>query len=260
MIDKMIRSILTAKSLWIWGVTFSILWLLVGALLLSQYVGRQYIYYFIGVVTSAIVVWVFTNLMSNLSSNIMVSSTSLFYAFRFTKLTPHKYLLYYLLSTTVATLIIGFMMLGFSVGLFYIEYHQIFLPSNILEFVGVLLFSSMFIILFSVLLATIFPPRYYQLAQMLPQLLYFLLVLGQMLTSYPYFVIIASPFNDMELLLFEAYTSLQAPESFLNPFQSTIPWYYILSSLIIWSLSLFIVDSYLLLKLKPISIDSLRQF
>ncbi|MCY0859736.1 MAG: hypothetical protein OWQ54_04835 [Sulfolobaceae archaeon] len=260
MITKMIRSILTSRGFWVWGFTFSILWLLIGALMISQYIDRQYTYYYVGLVTSAIIVWVFSNLMSNLSGTIVMSSTSLYYAFKFTRLTPSRYLLDYLVSTVIGTTTLGALMLGISLGAFYVEYHVVFLPQYPLAFFGVIIISSAFVILFSIFISLIFPPKYYQFAQMLPQLLYVILVLGQMLVSYPYLIVVASPFNDMTLLLFQSFTGLEAPLDFLNPFQQFINWYYILASLIIWSLVLFSLDSYLLSRIKPVSLDILRQF
>ncbi|BDB98220.1 hypothetical protein [Saccharolobus caldissimus] len=260
MIRKIVISILTSKPIWIWGVTFSILWLILGVFVFSQGIPKEFYLYYAGVIVSALIVWVYTNLISNLSNNFILSSASLYYAFKFTKLTPKKYLLYYVASISIITLIISGIMLILATLLFTMRFNTLIFPNNILGFLGIIVLSSIFIILFSILLALVIPPKYLQLSSLIPQLLYFALVLGQIFVGYPYLITYTSPFNDMQLLLFQEYTGYNPPLSFVNPFQQFLNPDYLLVSLFSWDSVLYFLDVIFLGKIKPRNIEEARQF
>lgn len=260
MIKEIVKSIIGSKPIWIWGVTFSLLWLILAVFVFSQGIPEEFYSYYAGVVISALTVWIYANLISNLSNNLIMTSIPLFYAFRFTKLTTTRYLLYYMISIITVTLIITGIMLFFATIFFKIRLGILVVPNNILGFIGVVLLSSIFIILFSTLLSLIIPPKYVQFSSLAPQLLYFVLVLGQILIEYPYLAVYASPFNDMQLLLFQQYSGYNPPLTFVNPFQQFLNPLYLLISLICWDLILYPINVILLRRIKPRNIDEMRQF
>ncbi len=260
MITEMIKSVLASKPIWLWGLTFSLLWLILAVFVFSQGVPKTYSLYFSGIVVSALIVWVFTNIISNISTNLIMSSTSLYYAFKFTKLTPQRYLLYYIISISIVTILMSSIVLIFSIVFFTIQFKTLLVPSSVLGFLGVIFLSSIFVITFSIFLALLLPPKYIQLSSLLPQVLYFVLVLGQIFIGYPYLFTYGSPFNDMELLLFQQYSGYPPPLSFINPYSSTLNTNFLLTSLVIWDSGLYTIDIGLLRRVKVRSVDEMRQF
>ncbi len=245
------KGILTNRNLWFWGVAFMIFWLVLGAYSFAQGLPRQS-----NILVPYTASWYGTIALYSPSS-------SLAYSFRYTKLSPLSYAGTLVGSSSVLGAILSVIMLVSTYGLFSTRFSLRLTPSNPIEAILISALAGIFMMtlaMFLVLIAVNYVGlQNINLVTFVPLILAYGFGFSQLTTPLPPALLYASPYNAIQSLLFQAYSGLAPPAQLDNASSSLLQWQYLFASLIIWIIMLFLIDSYLLRKIRPRQVEEGRQ-
>ncbi|MEM3685154.1 MAG: hypothetical protein QXT39_05770, partial [Conexivisphaerales archaeon] len=112
-----LKSILSNRSLWGWGVIFMLFWLMLGVFVFSSSVpvtaALSYVSSYYGIIS----LFSFSTIAISISYTLYYGSSSLAYSFRYTKLTASTYFLSLLGASSIMAIVMSTIMLAATSGL-----------------------------------------------------------------------------------------------------------------------------------------------
>src|SRR5579875_1208235 len=247
------KGILTNRNLWFWGVAFMIFWLVLGAYSFAQGLPRQS-----NILVPYTASWYGTIALYSLSSLAISIAYSIYYAS-----SPLSYAGTLVGSSSVLGAILSVIMLVSTYGLFSTRFSLRLTPSNPIEAILISALAGIFMMtlaMFLVLIAVNYVGlQNINLVTFVPLILAYGFGFSQLTTPLPPALLYASPYNAIQSLLFQAYSGLAPPAQLDNASSSLLQWQYLFASLIIWIIMLFLIDSYLLRKIRPRQVEEGRQ-
>lgn len=259
-----LKSLLSNKALWGWGVGFMVFWLFMGSYVFgfnmtsrSESLGYTSVWFsLIGLISGSIIA-------TSVAYSIYYANSSLAYGFRFTKLKPSSYIFNLMGSTSITGGIIGCFIIIFTILLFSSKAGYLILP--VYPEFSILLFivTGMFMFLLSAVLV-IFANNYTGLKSIsfivfIPQLLSYLFGFSELGIPLPSAIVYASPFSDIPRLLFQTYYGQAAPLNISNGTGPMLDPYILMASLLFWIALLFVLAMFLVKRIRPRSIEEGRQ-
>lgn len=259
-----LKSLLSNRALWGWGVGFMVFWLFMGSYVFGfnittkvESLGYTSVWFsLIGLISGSI-------LATSVAYSVYYANSSLAYCFRYSKLKPSSYIFNLMGSTSLMGGIIGAFIIVFTMVLFSSRTGYILLPAYSYLSIVVFLATGMFMFLLSVVLV-IFANNYSGLKSIsfivfIPQLLSYLFGFSELGIPLPSAVVYASPFSDIPRLLFQTYYGGASPLDMSNGTGQLMNPYILVASLIFWIALLFVLAMFLVRRIKPRSIEEGRQ-
>jgi hypothetical protein len=234
------KSLLSNGSLWFWAVAFMAMWLGIGAFLESQGVGPERAA-IVAYTTSwyAVIVLIGLSLLAAaIAGSIVYSSSSLAYAFRWTRLTPSGYLGSIVVGSSVLGVVLNVVLLGATAGMFGWRFSTAVLPVDPLGLVGVSLLGGVFYMALAATLSLVvinyLGLRSSNFIGYVPLLLSFVLGNAQLYVALPRALVYASPFNDLLSLLYQGYSGA-TPTVQLGASSAPLAWVPLLLGVLLWT-------------------------
>ncbi|MEM0157523.1 MAG: hypothetical protein QXN26_05620 [Thermoplasmataceae archaeon] len=258
------KSLLSNRALWGWGIGFMAFWLFMGAYVFgfrstsrSDVLGDTSLWFsLIGLIAGSIVA-------TTVSYSVYYANASLAYSFRYTRLKPYSYIADLMISTSITGAIVGAFIVVFTAVIFSSKAGYMVTPALPVEAIAIFFLMGLFMFLLSVDLV-VFMNNYAGLKNIsfvvfIPQILSYIFGFSELGVPLPSYVVYASPFSDIPRLLFQTYFG---SPSFLNIQTGTggsMNPYLLLSGLLSWIVILFILALILVRRIKPRSIEEGRQ-
>lgn len=266
MFSYFLKSIVSNKSLWGWGVLFMVFWLVLGAfvfangsLLNSERAALAYTSSYYGEIS----LFSFSSLAITISYTIYYGSSSLAYGFRYTRLSPSKYFFSLMGASSVMASIMSVMMMIITYMMFSERLGYNLFPSDLPGTIAISALSGAFMMVLAILLVLLVVNyiglRNIGFVGFVPLVLSYILGFGQLYANLPTWLEYASPFNAIVSLLFTAYDGSPIHTQIVNAASGTLSWPVLLLAIIVWVLILSIADIYLLGRIKPRAIEEARQ-
>jgi len=264
-IKYLLKSIITNRSLWGWGVIFMLFWLLLGVFVFSTSVPKQMIailsyassYY------GTITLFSFSTIAISISYTLYYGSSALAYSFRYTRLTPLAYFLSLLGAASVMATIMSAIMLSATYALFSWKFNFNLFPHQPLASLAISAMSGAFmmVLAMALVLAVInyAGVKNITFVGFIPLMLSYIFGFGQLYITLPEYLEYASPFTAISSLLYATYGGFSIPKVFINPSAGTLNPSILLLSLIAWILILSALDTQLLRRIRPRAIEEARQ-
>jgi len=259
-----LKSLLSNKALWGWGVGFMAFWLFMGSYVFgfnmvskTEDLGYTSVWFsLIGLISGSIIA-------TSVAYSIYYANSSLAYGFRFTKLKPSSYIFSLMGSTSVAGGIIGSFIIALTILLFSSRTGFLILPIYPEFSILMFIITGMFMFLLSAVLV-IFANNYTGLKSIsfivfIPQLLSYLFGFSELGIPLPSTVVYASPFSDITRLLFQTYYGKPSPLNISNGTGPALNPYILMVSLLFWIVLLFVIAMFLVKRIRPRSIEEGRQ-
>jgi hypothetical protein len=257
------KGILSNRNLWFWGVAIMLFWLVLGAYTFSQGLPQNALSGYTASWYGTITLYSLSSLAITVAYSIYFSGSSLVYSFKYTKLTPMSYTGSLLCSSSVLGVILSAIMLISTYAFYSAKFGLNLSPSDPLGALGISALAGIFMMAFAMLLVLIVVNymglRSINLVSFIPLILAFGLGFTGLLSELPTAFLYASPYNAIQMLLFNAYSGSAATMQLDNSSSPALYWPYLLVSLAIWTVFLITADSVLLRKLKPRQLEEGRQ-
>jgi len=260
-----IRAALTNWSLWFWGVVFMAFWFVLGAYVfsggLSPTPTAETTY------TSAwfavIALFSLTTLSMAIATSMTYGTSALAFGFRYTRLTPAKYAVSLLVSAAVMGLILSLIMAVVVSGLFSAHFGVTIVPANLPALMGTSVLAGAFMMglatVLVLLVINFLGLRNMNFVEFLPLILSYLFGFSQLFLALPLWFLYLSPWNDMESLLFQAYSGSPATQILTNGSSYALAWPLSTLSLVAWAVALVGLAAVLLRRIRPVSVQEGRQ-
>ena len=259
-----LKSLVSNRALWGWGVGFMVFWLFMGSYIFgfnmtTKIESLEYTsvwFSLIDLISGSII-------STTVAYSVYYANSSLAYSFRFTKLKPSAYIFNLMGSTSVVGGIIGAFIIVFTIILFSSRSGYILLPVYPYLSIAMFLVTGMFMFLLSVVLV-IFANNYTGLKSIsfivfIPQLLSYLFGFSELGIPLPSAVVYASPFSDIPRLLYQTYSGNASQLNMSNGTGPLLNPYILIVSLLFWTALLFVLAMFLVRRIKPRSIEEGRQ-
>lgn len=258
------RSLLTNKALWGWGVGFMAFWLIMGAFVFSSDITTKtdwltdasVWFSLIGLIAGSIIA-------TPVSLSIYYGNASLAYGFRYTRLKPSSYIFDLMTSTSMVSAIIGCFIIVFSVIFFSGKSGYLLLPSLPVQAILLFFLSGVFMFLFSVVIVVLVNDylglKSISFVAAVPQLFSYVFGFSELGVPLPKDVVYASPFSDIPRLLYTAFSGHVSTFDMSNATGSSLNSYILLASLLTWIAIMFIAAMFLIRRIRPMSIEEGRQ-
>ncbi|PSN99815.1 hypothetical protein B9Q11_00575 [Candidatus Marsarchaeota G2 archaeon ECH_B_SAG-F08] len=260
------RSLLKNRPLWGWGVLFMVFYLLLGAFVFSSSLPKLPNQAIVGYTSSwyaVINLYTLASLAISLSFSLIFSTHSLAYSFRFTRLTPKKYFANFVLSSAIVGLVLSVLIVAATYTLFSYRFQINIPPAKPLLVIAVAAFSSVLMCAFATLLVLVLINylglKNQSFVSFIPLILGFGFGFSQLFTSLPKALLYASPYSAIVGLLYSGYSGFPVLIILTNPSSATLDSYYLALSLVTWTFALLLIDAYLLGRIKPRSVEEMRQ-
>lgn len=259
-----IKNIITNKSLWAWGVFFSVFWLFMGAFVFGFELSSKSVSLYTAAIWYAIIALISTSTISTtVAFSVYYASSSLSYVFRFTELKPYKYVMNFIFAAIITGLIMGTFIMVFTSLFFGLKSGYRLIPVFPLEALSIYLLSSIFMFLLALILIIIinnyFSLKNISFVSFIPMILTFIFAFTQLSISLPKYLIYLSPFTEISNLLFYLFYGHDSVMVFNNPFSGTINPHLLIIFLSAWIIVLLICGIILIRKIKPVNIEEGRQ-
>lgn len=260
------KALLTNRALWGWGVAFMVFWLVIGGFVEStglpkgdQAAALSYTASWYGLIN----LFSLSSLAISIAYSLMYSTHSLAYSFRFTKLKPSSYLINVVASSLIMGVVLSIIMLLSTYAIFSYKLGGAVAPVNPTATVPVAALAGVFMYALATLLVLILINslglKNQSFVSFIPLMLGYVFGFMQLFVSLPSLVIYASPFSAIQDLLYHAYSGQPIPKVLSNPTSTALSPAYLAISLAAWTLVLLLVDSALLRRIKPRSVEEARQ-
>ncbi len=260
------KALLKNKNIWGWGVIFMLFWLFLGAFVMSSSLPQgdriaylDYTASWFGLIT----LFTLSTLGITIAYSLIYSTHSLSYSFKFTKLRPSTYLGNAILSSTIVGLILSMIMVGFTYAFFGYKFGMDMGPKELIILILISALSGIFMFSFTILLVLLtinyFGLKHQNFVSFIPLLLGYAFGFTQLYVQLPSLLVYLSPYNNIQDLLYYAYSGQPFPLVFTNPNTITLNPLYSLFSLILWTVFLLLLDLYLFGKIRPRNVEEARQ-
>jgi hypothetical protein len=259
------RAVLRNPNLIFWGIAFMAFWFVLGAYVFSA--GLPLNHPAEEAYTAAwfavIALFSLTIIAMNIATSMTYGTEALAFSFRYTRLTPRSYALSLLASSAAVGLLFSFVMAGLVSGLFSAHFGTALWPSNLPALVGVSLLSGAFMMALGTTLVVVVVNylglRSMGFVEFLPLVLSYIFGFAQLFLALPTWFLYASPWNDMESLLYQTFKGSPAPVTLTTTGGSAIYWPLSVTGLALWILVLFLLSSLLLARIRSVSVLEGRQ-
>ncbi len=259
------RATLTNRSLWFWGVVFMAFWFVLGAYVFSGGLGatRAAETGYTSAWFAVIAVFSLTTLSMGIASSMTYGTSALAFGFRYTRLTPGRYALSLLAAAAVMGLVLGVVMLTLVAGVFSLRFGTALLPADPAAVVGASLLAGAFMMGLATVLVLVVVNhlglRNLSFVEFLPLVLSYLFGFSQLFLALPAWFLYLCPWNDMESLLYEAYSGSPATQVLTRGGSASLAWPLSVAGLAGWVLVLVGVSTVLLGRIRAVSILEGRQ-
>ncbi len=234
------KAMLTNASLWFWAVGFMMFWLAIGAFLESSGIGsaRAAVVAYTSAWYAVIALIALSLLAAAIAGSFAYGSSSLAFAFRYTRLTPQGFLVSIVGGSAVLGLVLDVVLITATAGMFGARFSTAILPADAPGLVGMSVLGGVFFMALSATLAlaaiNYLGLRSSNYVGYVPLLLSFVLGNAQVDVALPRGVIYASPFNDLTSLLFQGYSGT-TPTAELGTSSVPLDWPFLLVGLVVWT-------------------------
>jgi hypothetical protein len=259
------KAVLRNPNLLFWGIAFMAFWFVLGAYVFSVGLPPQRAsevdytaawYAIIGLFSLTIIAM-------SIATSMTYGTSALAFSFRYTKLTPTSYALSLMAASAAVGLIFAFVMAGLVSGLFSAHFGITILPADLPALVGISLLSGAFMMALGATLVLVVVNyvglRSMSFVEFLPLVLSYIFGFAQLYVTLPALALYASPWNDMESLLYQAYRGSAPPITLANGGGPTLSWPFCVLGLVAWVVVLIGVVSFLLGRIRSVSVQEGRQ-
>ena len=259
------RAVLTNGNLWFWGVVFMAFWFVLGAYVFSGGLppGRPAAVAYTSAWYAIIALFSLTTLSMGIATSISYGTSALAFGFRYTRLTPTRYALSLIVAAAAMGTLLGFVMAAIVSGLFSAHFGTLILPANLPGIVGVSVLSGAFMMGLATILVLVVVNhlglRSMSFVEFLPLILSYIFGFGQLFLALPEWFLYLSPWNDMESLLYQAFSGSPARVVLANTTSPVLFWPISVGALIAWVVVLVGVASLLLRRIRSVSVQEGRQ-
>lgn len=259
------RAVLSNPALWFWGVVFMAFWFVLGAYVFSGGLapGRSAEVAYTSAWFAVIALFSLTTLAMSVASSITYGTSALAYGFRYTRLTPARYAFALIVAAAAMAVVLSFVMAAVVSGLFSAHFGRTILPANLLAVVGVAVISGAFMMGLATTLVLVvinhFGLRNMNFIEFFPLILSYIFGFTQLFLSVPAWVLYLSPWNDMESLLYQAFSGSPAHIVLATTTSPVLWWPISVAALALWVAVLVGLASVLLGRIRSVSIQEGRQ-
>ena len=259
------RRALTNPYLWFWGVVFMAFWFVLGAYVFSGGLAdtRKAEVVYTSAWFAVIALFSLTTLAMSIATSITYGTSALAYGFRYTRLTPSGYALSLLAAAGVMALVLGLLMALIVSGLFSLHFGRGIFPANLPGMIGVCVLAGTFMMGLATTMVMVVVNhlglRNMNFVEFLPLILAYLFGFSQLFLSLPSWFLYFSPWNDMESLLYQAFSGTPATVVLSNPSSSSLVWPLSVLGLLAWVALLLGLSSYMLRRIRSVSLQEGRQ-
>jgi hypothetical protein len=259
------RAVLTNPALWFWGVVFMAFWFVLGAYVFSGGLapGHAADVAYTSSWFAVIALFSLTTLAMSIAASISYGTSALAFGFRYTRLTPTGYSLSLIIAASVMAVLLGFIMTLVVSGLFSAHFATTILPANLPAIVGVAVVSGAFMMGLGTTLVLVVVNylglRSMSFIEFLPLILSYIFGFTQLFLALPAWALYLSPWNDMESLLYQAFSGTPARVVLANATSPILSWPISFGALIGWVIVLVGLSSVLLARIRSVSVQEGRQ-
>ena len=260
------QALMTNKLLWFWGGFFSFMWAILGAFVFYngsitsinvKYITASY-YAIISLVS-------FSAVSITLATSIAWSSNSLIFSFKFTKLSKRRYLLDLMLAWILVSVFLIVIGILFTSSMFYLSSKVDVFPDylSFLKTFSVEIFIGLFFMSISVMLVLLVISfsriKFVQFLSFIPMVLVFGLSYQLLFGSASKILMYLSPWDSAPSLIQAAFLSSSPLNSFVLSNPQRLSWQLLIAGLMLWELTIFVIDIYLFKHIKAQDIEAMRQ-
>ncbi len=259
------RAVLTNGSLWFWGVAFMALWFVLGGYVFSGGLAptpsaeRLYASAWFAVIA----LFSLTTLAMAIATSLTYGTSALGFGFRYTRLTPVRYTTALLVAAGTMAFLLGLLMAGLVSALFGAHFGTRIVPADLLAVAGVSVLSGAFMMGLATVLVLVVVNhlglRNLSFVEFLPLLLAYLFGFSQLFLALPAGFLYLCPWNDMESLLFQAYSGSPARQVLTDGSSAALAWPGSVAGLLGWVVGLVGLAAVLLRRIRPVSVQEGRQ-
>jgi hypothetical protein len=259
------RAVLTNPALWFWGVVFMAFWFVLGAYVFSGGLapGHSADVAYTSAWFAVIALFSLTTVAMSIATSIEYGTSALAFGFRYTRLTPTAYALSLVVAAAVMAVLLSFIMAGVVSGLFSAHFGSTIFPANLPGVIGVGVISGAFMMGLATTLVLVVVNylglRSMSFVNFLPLILSYIFGFTQLFLALPAWALYLSPWNDMESLLYQAFSGAPARVVLANTSSPVLSWPLSLGALAGWVAVLVGLASILLARVRSVSIQEARQ-
>lgn len=259
------RSALTNPALWFWGIVFMAFWFVLGAYVFSG--GLQDTRHAEVAYTSAwfavIALFSLTTLAMSIAASITYGTSALAFGFRYTRLTPSGYALSLMAAASAMALVLSFVMAAVVSGLFSAHFGIGIYPANIPAIVGISVLAGAFMMGLATVLVLVVVNhlglRNMNFVEFLPLILSYLFGFSQLFLALPAWFLYLSPWNELESLLYQAFSGSPATIVLADPSSGSLAWPVSVAALVGWVAVLLGLSNRMLRQIRSVSVQEGRQ-
>jgi hypothetical protein len=259
------RAVLTNPALWFWGVVFMAFWFVLGAYVFSSGLasGHAAANAYTSAWFAVIALFSLTTLSMSIASSISYGTSALAFGFRYTRLTPRTYAYSLIIAAAVMAVVLSFIMVAVVSGLFSAKFGTTIVPADLPAIVGVAIISGAFMMGLATTLVLVVVNylglRSMSFIEFVPLILSYIFGFTQLFLEVPAWVLYLSPWNDMESLLYQAFSGAPARVVLANTTSPVLSWPLSAGALAVWVAVLVGLASVLLGRIRSVSIQEGRQ-
>ncbi len=259
-----VKSLITNKNLWGWGIAFMVFWLALGAFVFYQK-GSGFVEakYFASSFYGVVALFSMGTLGTTIGFSIYYANSSLPYLFRFSKLKPHEYLFNFVVSSSIVSLFMAISLMLFNIAFFSISSGYILRPSFPIYIILISIASGLIMFEISLILL-VFVNNFVGLKSIsfvsfIPNYLAYAFGFSMLYIKLPSELIYFSPFSEIVDLFIYSYSGKSPYLVISNPDSSTVNVTFLAVMLLAWILVLFILSSIAIRFIKPRNMEEARQ-
>jgi hypothetical protein len=259
------RAVLRNPNILFWGVAFMAFWFVLGAYVFSSGLplNRPSEVAYTSAWFGVIALFSLTIVAMSIASSMTYGTEALAYSFRYTRLTPASYALSLMVSSAAVGILFSCVMAGLVSGLFSARFGTLILPANLPGLIGVAVLSGAFMMgLGSVLVLVVvnyLGLRSMSFVEFVPLVLSYIFGFAQLFVALPALALYLSPWNDMESLLFQTYRGAPATVVLGAAGSPALAWPLCVAGLLAWIALLVLLASFLLGRIRSVSVQEGRQ-
>jgi hypothetical protein len=259
------RAVLRNPNLLFWGIAFMAFWFVLGAYVFSVGLplNRPSEVAYTAAWFAIIALFSLTMIAMSIAASMTYGTDALAYSFRYTRLTPTSYVLSLLVAASVVGLLFSFVMAGLVSGLFSAHFGRGIWPTNLWGLLGVSVLSGAFMMGLGAVLVLIVVNylglRSLSFIEFVPLVLSYIFGFSQLYVTLPSIVLYLSPWNDMESLLYQSFRGVPATVTLTVSGSPPLDWVVCVAALAGWVVVLVGASSWLLARIRSVSIQEGRQ-
>ncbi len=259
------RAVLTNPALWFWGVVFMAFWFVLGAYVFSGGLapGHSAESAYTSAWFAVITLFSLTTLAMSVASSITYGTSALAFGFRYTRLSPVRYTSALIVAAAAMAVLLSLVMVAVVSGLFSTHFGSTMLPANLPAMIGVAVLSGAFMMGLATTLVLVvinfLGLRHMNFIEFFPLILSYIFGFTQLFLSVPAWVLYLSPWNDMESLLYQAFSGTPARVVLGTTTSPVLSWPISVGALALWVAVLVGLATVLLGRIRSVSIQEGRQ-